>query len=196
MSPMAHIVTVDGDRLRYQILARPDGIAHRDPAHDQIADYAAGAGRLSIPGVPVAATYTSELCEYCAEPGAEQTTHLRGHTPSVRVLAGVDITGSRYVVMRRRDDNRLVAMVSPPGIPDDGSVVSPTLYLALTAILARHRAPLAVGDESTDDAELYGESRCRTEGCEEDPNDGEGWVGWCGNCADRRHGAGPDNDDD
>jgi hypothetical protein len=55
MSPMAHIVTVDGDRLRYQMLARPDGIAHRDPAHDQIAAYAAVAGRLSIPGV----TYTT-----------------------------------------------------------------------------------------------------------------------------------------
>jgi hypothetical protein len=177
MNPMAHVVTVDGDRLRYQMLARPDGIAHGDPAHDQIAAYSAVAGRLSIPGVPVAVTYTAELCERCGELGTQRTTHLRGHTPTFRVLAGVDITGSRYVVMRRRHDNRLVAMVSPPGSPDDGSVVSLTLYLALAAMLTRHRAPLAIGNQSADEAELYGESRCRTEGCEEDPHDGEGWAG-------------------
>ena len=29
------------------------------------------------------------------------------------------------------------------------------------------------------------ENRCRTEGCDEDPNDGEGFDGYCGNCADR-----------
>lgn len=98
--------------------------------------------------------------------------------------------------MRRRDDNRLVAMVSPPGSPEDGSAVSPTLYLALTAVLTRHRALLAVGDESAYDAELDGESRCRTAGCDEDPHDGEGRAGWCGNCADRRHAAGLDLDDD
>jgi hypothetical protein len=39
------------------------------------------------------------------------------------------------------------------------------------------------------------ESRCRTEDCEEDPNDGEGWSGFCGNCADRRCAAGIDDDD-
>jgi hypothetical protein len=110
-------------------------------------------------------------------------------------LAGIDITGSRYVVMRRRDDNRLVAMVSPPGTPDQGSVVSPTLHLALTAMLTQHRAPLAIGNESHDDGDLYDESRCRTEGCEEDHNGGEGWCRWCGNCADRRYAAGLDNDD-
>ena len=29
---------------------------------------------------------------------------------------------------------------------------------------------------------------CRTEGCDEDPDDGDGWDGFCGNCADRREG--------
>ena len=27
---------------------------------------------------------------------------------------------------------------------------------------------------------------CRTEGCTEDPDDGEGWDGYCGGCADRQ----------
>jgi hypothetical protein len=53
-------------------------------------------------------------------------------------LAGVDITGSRYLVMRRRQDNRLVTVVSPPGSPDQGSGMTPTVYLALTAMLTRH----------------------------------------------------------
>lgn len=108
MHPTVHVVTVDGDRLRYQLLARPDGIAHGDPAHDQIAAYTAVAGGLSIAGEPVAVTYTAELCEHCAETGAQRTAHLRGHTPAFLVLAGVDITGHRYVILRRRDDK-------PPG---------------------------------------------------------------------------------
>lgn len=29
------------------------------------------------------------------------------------------------------------------------------------------------------------EDQCRTEDCDGDPNDGEGWDGFCGNCADR-----------
>lgn len=36
-----------------------------------------------------------------------------------------------------------------------------------------------------DDDDLDDEDRCRTEGCDEDPNDGEGFDGYCGNCADR-----------
>ena len=27
--------------------------------------------------------------------------------------------------------------------------------------------------------------KCRTPKCDGDPNDGEGWDGFCGNCADR-----------
>lgn len=27
---------------------------------------------------------------------------------------------------------------------------------------------------------------CRTDGCDGDPSDGEGWDGYCGNCADVR----------
>lgn len=88
-------------------------------------------------------------------------------------------------------------MVSPPGSPDHGTVVSPTLHLALTAMLTRHRAPTAPGIERAEtDSDLYDESRCRTKGCEEDPNDGEGWDGFCGNCADRRYAAGTNIDDD
>jgi hypothetical protein len=30
--------------------------------------------------------------------------------------------------------------------------------------------------------------RCRTEGCMGDMSDGEGWDGFCGNCADQRDG--------
>jgi len=30
------------------------------------------------------------------------------------------------------------------------------------------------------------DNQCRTAGCAADPNDGEGWDGYCGNCADRR----------
>jgi hypothetical protein len=53
--------------------------------------------------------------------------------------------------MRRRQDNRLVTVVSPPGSPDQGSGMTPTLYLALTAMLTRHRAPLAIGNETGND---------------------------------------------
>lgn len=28
-------------------------------------------------------------------------------------------------------------------------------------------------------------AKCRTEGCREDPDNGEGYDGYCGNCADR-----------
>jgi hypothetical protein len=31
MNPMAHVITVDGDRLRYQMLARPEGIHPKIP---------------------------------------------------------------------------------------------------------------------------------------------------------------------
>jgi hypothetical protein len=27
--------------------------------------------------------------------------------------------------------------------------------------------------------------KCRTEGCDQDPDDGEGWDGYCGSCADK-----------
>lgn len=30
------------------------------------------------------------------------------------------------------------------------------------------------------------QARCRTPGCDGDPNDGEGWDGFCGNCADKQ----------
>jgi hypothetical protein len=36
-------------------------------------------------------------------------------------------------------------------------------------------------EEEDDDA-------CRTEECDGDPNDGEGYDGYCGNCADRQEG--------
>lgn len=31
------------------------------------------------------------------------------------------------------------------------------------------------------------DARCRNEECDGDTNDGEGWNGFCGNCADRLH---------
>lgn len=36
---------------------------------------------------------------------------------------------------------------------------------------------------------------CRTDGCEEDPDTGDGWNGFCGNCADRREAASDSADD-
>ncbi|BBX87983.1 hypothetical protein MAUB_58560 [Mycolicibacterium aubagnense] len=33
-------------------------------------------------------------------------------------------------------------------------------------------------------------SQCRTEGCAEDADDGEGYDGFCGNCADREDARG------
>lgn len=42
----------------------------------------------------------------------------------------------------------------------------------------------SAGQDSDEDEEP---ATCPTEGCEEDPNDGEGWDGYCGNCADRRY---------
>ncbi len=39
-------------------------------------------------------------------------------------------------------------------------------------------------------------TQCRTEGCDEDPDNGEGWDGYCGNCADRvSRGEDPEEDD-
>lgn len=45
-----------------------------------------------------------------------------------------------------------------------------------------HIGPINEPDEDED--------RCRTEDCDGDPNDGEGFDGYCGNCADRREAAG------
>lgn len=36
---------------------------------------------------------------------------------------------------------------------------------------------------------------CRTEGCSGDPDDGDGWNGYCGNCADKLDGEAEDGDD-
>lgn len=42
-----------------------------------------------------------------------------------------------------------------------------------------------VEDVEETDEELS-DPRCRTEGCDGDPDDGEGWDGYCGNCADKQ----------
>ncbi|HIV77298.1 MAG TPA: hypothetical protein H9899_07220 [Candidatus Sphingomonas excrementigallinarum] len=57
-------------------------------------------------------------------------------------------------------------------------------------------AVTSVGDEgafvmtwtyvSNEEAGIEDEAACRTEGCDGDPDDGEGFDGFCGNCADRQ----------
>ena len=46
-----------------------------------------------------------------------------------------------------------------------------------------------IHDEWQEEAEEEDEDKCRTLGCDGDPNSGEGWDGYCGNCADRRDAA-------
>jgi len=38
-------------------------------------------------------------------------------------------------------------------------------------------------------ADLYIDNYCRSQGCEDTTTDGEGWMGLCGNCADRAYAA-------
>ncbi|MGZ6347976.1 MAG: hypothetical protein ACXWP0_01140 [Ktedonobacterales bacterium] len=40
-------------------------------------------------------------------------------------------------------------------------------------------------EEAEIEAEEAEDEQCRTLGCDGNPNDGEGWDGYCGNCADR-----------
>ena len=59
------------------------------------------------------------------------------------------------------------------------------LVVLLTKIAAAD--PAKPGSPTTSiDAIRSEHRRCKTPGCDGDPNDGEGWEGYCGNCADRR----------
>jgi hypothetical protein len=51
----------------------------------------------------------------------------------------------------------------------------------------RYNANTWTSANTSDDDDDEEPAVCRTEGCEEDPGGGEGWEGFCGNCADRRY---------
>jgi hypothetical protein len=195
----AHIITSAGLRPRYQLLPRPAGISPADPPHTQIAAYAAAAATrtpVSVTGTPIAVSFTAEMCPRCLAPRwplpIHRRVHHRRHRPTMRILVAVDIAGSRYYLQRDRDDDAEQAMhISPPQAPDDTGEQT-ALCQALTALLIgwRTRHPTtAASDDSTEKAP------CRTPGCDGDPDDGEGWDGYCGTCADRFYAAELSNED-
>lgn len=103
-------------------------------------------------------------------------------------VAGVAITASLAT------DGVLTVDIDPTGTHPD--VMPPAgpgtpVRVQLAATVADPPGPAARpggGQEADDECEGAEEpAACRTEGCEEDPDDGEGWDGFCGNCADRRY---------
>lgn len=62
---------------------------------------------------------------------------------------------------------------------------------AMAQLTAEQREYLsvAINDSLAETLDVFkGEPapKCRTEGCDGDPENGEGWDGFCGNCADKR----------
>ena len=142
-------------------------------------------------GVPVAACFIAELCPGCLS--SRPPRRIRGlwhswrHQPTVRVLIAVDVARARYYLQRDRDDDTDVVLYigTAPQAGDDGDSAG-SLYRAMVGLLATWRRTNAEHDTAPDHGEADAPSRCRTPGCSGDPDDGDGWDGFCGDYADRR----------
>jgi hypothetical protein len=197
-----HVISVDGRFLRHQVVPRPHGLVPTDPPHIQVAAYIAGAGTadpLSVVGVPVAACFIAELCPGCQSSGPPQRIrrlwHARWHRPTVRILIAVDVAGARYYLQRDRDDDTdIVLYISTPPQADDDGDSAASLYRAMVGLLATWRRRSAEQDTAPDHGDTDAPSRCRTPECTADPDDGDGWDGFCGDCADRRYTTELDNE--
>ncbi|WNV90287.1 hypothetical protein [Umezawaea sp. Da 62-37] len=100
------------------------------------------------------------------------------------------------------DDEPLVAgvIVGDHSMADvesesDGYQRWATSVQAEDAESAESYAVAEMRDEQDDDEEDEEPAPCRTEDCDGDPDDGEGWDGYCGNCADRLDGGEDDEYD-
>ncbi len=191
-----HVVSIDGVFVRSQILPRPPGLALTDPPHVQVAAYIAAARTAdprSVTGTPVAVTFTAEMCPGCLSlwlpRPVHRVWHRWRHEPWVRVLVAVDITGTRYYLQRdRADDTDIVFYISPP--PQGGDDIAVPLYQAMIELLATWQTRTTGPDTAADDSDVEAPERCRTLGCCGDPDDdGDGWDGFCGTCADRPYAA-------
>jgi hypothetical protein len=190
-----HVVSIDGLGVRSQILPRPPGLALTDPPHVQVAAYTATARTADprlVTGTPVAATFTAEMCPGCLSSWlprpVHRVWHRWRHQPRVRVLVAVDTTGTRYYLQRdRADDTDLAYYISPP--PQGGDDIAVPLYQAIVELLATWQTRTAGLDIAADDSVVDEPVSCRTPGCDGDPDDGDGWDGFCGTCADRLYEA-------
>jgi hypothetical protein len=114
-----------------------------------------------------------------AEPLARPTMSVAG----VAITASMDDDGVLAVDI---DPTRTPAKVMHPAGP--GTPVR----VRLAATVAHPPAPATTGEDDGDEYDIDDECEgaedrtvCRTEDCDEDPRGGEGWEGFCGNCADR-----------
>jgi len=139
----AHLIVADGHLLRCQILPRPARLSHLDPLHRQVAAYTAAAAETveapSMAGLPLAVTFTVELCPGCHSRLPHllrRTRHPRRHWPTVRILVAVDAAGLCYYLQRDRDTDEVTfctrTLVHKSG-PDD---LATRIYHAMLDLLA------------------------------------------------------------
>ncbi len=129
---------------------------------------------LNITGRPVAVAAALHICHGCVS-----ATNPTGHR---RMVTGVDLDRTPYLA--ERDGFQISSSHNTVPIPDTPG----QFHTAMAGLLQRWHQQARATTVSADDIDEA--DRCRTPGCDGDPNDGEGWDGFCGNCADRNYASG------
>jgi hypothetical protein len=139
--------------------------------------------RAELPGRDAVAEALAEHPRYLTA----HLRHLDGVAPKFWLAEPVPyptmtVDGVQVTAYRDADDGMFTVEIGTDdaepalGLTEDGPIA---IDVRLNGV-PLYRPNLAA--DAADDPP----ARCRTVGCDGDPDDGEGWDGYCGNCADRR----------